>query len=190
MRAGRRRHTATDPAADHAAARGARPDFGRHLLLHAVVERIHLRAGLHPEQRQQDRTRSNPDRTGLRRRLSMGRADGGLTARLAAGRNILLAVRRLLRVVADGGGEGVIAHSFRVRHSPLILGRQPAGSITTPLSLGQRTRQAKPISRTSPALASNAHSSTPRLSRRLVAVGGVDDGSISTWMSSFSLTGN
>ena len=46
------------------------------------------------------------------------------------------------------------------------------------------------MSLTSPGLASNAHSSTPRLSRRLVVVGGVVDGSISTWMSSFSLTGN
>ena len=58
------------------------------------------------------------------------------------------------------------------------------------LSLGQRTRHAKPISLTSFGLASNAHSTTPRLSRTLVAVGGVVDGSISTWMSSFSLTGN
>src|SRR5882672_9609579 len=38
--------------------------------------------------------------------------------------------------------------------------------------------------------ASNAHSSTPRLSRMLLAVGAVVDGSISTTMSSFSLTGN
>ena len=62
--------------------------------------------------------------------------------------------------------------------------------MTTPLSLGQRTRQANAMSLTSPGFASNAHSSTPRLSRRLVAVGGVVDGSISTWISSFSLTGN
>ena len=46
------------------------------------------------------------------------------------------------------------------------------------------------MSLASPGFASNAHSSTPRLSRRLVAVGGVVDGSISTTMSSFSLTGN
>src|SRR5689334_19686148 len=66
---------------------------------------------------------------------------------------------------------------------------QPAVVITTPLSFGHFTRQAKPMSLTSPALASNAHSSTPRLSRRLVVVGGVDDGNISTTISSFSLTG-
>ena len=34
------------------------PDLGRHLLLHPVVERVHLRAGLHPEQREEDRARS------------------------------------------------------------------------------------------------------------------------------------
>ena len=31
------------------------PDLGRHLLLHAVLERVHLRARLHPEQREEDR---------------------------------------------------------------------------------------------------------------------------------------
>src|SRR6266705_2463050 len=66
----------------------------------------------------------------------------------------------------------------------------PAGTITTPLSFGQRTRHAKLISLTSPAFASNAHSSTPRLSWALVAVVGVVCGSISTTMSSFSLTGS
>src|SRR5882757_3239684 len=113
MRAGRWRHKAPDPAADHAAARGARPDLGGHLLLYAVVERVHLRARLHPEQRQQDRPRGDPDRTRLRRRLSMGRADGGLAARLAAGRGVLLAVRRLLRLVTDRRGEGI---DFKVEH--------------------------------------------------------------------------
>jgi hypothetical protein len=72
IRAGRRRHKAADPAADHAAARGTRPDLGGYLLLHAVVERVHLRASLYPEQRQQDRPRGDPDRTRFRRRLSMG----------------------------------------------------------------------------------------------------------------------
>ena len=76
--------------------------------LHAVVERVHLRAGLHPEQRQQDRAGRDPDRTGLRRRLPVGRADGGLAARLAAGGDLLFVVRRLLRVVADRRGEGVV----------------------------------------------------------------------------------
>ncbi len=62
MRAGRRRNAPTDPAADHAAARRARADLGRHLLLHAVLERVHLRARLHPERRQQDGAGRDPDR--------------------------------------------------------------------------------------------------------------------------------
>src|SRR5437667_5696905 len=158
MRTGRWGHAVADLAADHAAARRARPDLGGYLLLHAVMERVHLRARLHPEQRQQDRTRRDPDRARFRRRLSMGRADGGLAARLAAGRGVLLAVRRLLRLVADRSGEGIAAPLLHRAAIAADLQRQPAGSITTPLSLGQRTRQAKPTSRTSPALASNAHS--------------------------------
>src|SRR5438270_11624340 len=116
MRAGRWRDALADSAADHAAARRARPDLGRYFLLHPLMERIHLRARLHPEQRQQDRPGRYPDRTCLRRRLSMGRADGGLAARLAAGRGVLFAVRRLLRLVADRRGEGIgaIASSKRI----------------------------------------------------------------------------
>ena len=75
--------------------------------LHAVLERVHLRARLHPEQREQDRAGRDPDRAGLRRRLPVGRADGGLAARLAAGRDLLFVLRRLLRLVADRRGEGV-----------------------------------------------------------------------------------
>src|SRR6476620_11831437 len=107
MCAGRRRDAAADPAPDHAAAGGARADLGRYLLLHAVVERVHLRARLYPEQRQQDGAGRDFDRARIRRRLSMGCADGGLAARLAAGRGVLLAVRRLLRLVADRRGEGI-----------------------------------------------------------------------------------
>ena len=47
MRADRRREPLADPDQDHPAARRARPDLGRHLLAHAVLERIHLRADLH-----------------------------------------------------------------------------------------------------------------------------------------------
>ena len=54
-----------------------------------------------------DRTRGDPDRARLRRRLSVGRADGGIAARLAAGCDFLFAVRGLLRVVADGRREGI-----------------------------------------------------------------------------------
>jgi hypothetical protein len=40
---------------DRAAAVGARPDLGRHLRLHAVLERVHLRADLHLLVRGEDR---------------------------------------------------------------------------------------------------------------------------------------
>ena len=43
---------AADPDEDHPAAGRARADLGRHLRLHAVLERVHLRARLHPEQRE------------------------------------------------------------------------------------------------------------------------------------------
>ncbi len=46
----------------------------------------------------------------------MGRADGGFAARLAPGRDLLFAVRGLLRVVADGGGEGIEALADIKRH--------------------------------------------------------------------------
>ncbi len=49
MRADRRRVAVADPAADHAAAGGAGADLRGHLRLHAVVERVHLRAGVHPD---------------------------------------------------------------------------------------------------------------------------------------------
>ena len=83
------------------------PDLRRHLLLHAVLERVHLRARLHPEQREQDRAGRDPDRARLRRRLSVGRADGRIAARLAAGGDLLFVLRRLLRLLAHRRGEGV-----------------------------------------------------------------------------------
>ena len=46
VRADRRRDPLADPDQDRAAAGGAGADLGRHLRLHAVVERVHLRADL------------------------------------------------------------------------------------------------------------------------------------------------
>ena len=46
MRADRRRQPLADPDQDRAAAGDPRPDLGLHLLLHAVLERVHLRADL------------------------------------------------------------------------------------------------------------------------------------------------
>jgi hypothetical protein len=96
----------------------------------------------------------------------------------------LAAIRKNRQACQDG-----LSQPGSVRKPSAAARRfQPAGIMTTPLSLGQRTRQANAMSLASPGLASNAHSSTPRRSRRLVAVGGVVDGSISTTMSSSSLT--
>ena len=53
-----------DPDPDHPAARRARPDLGRHLRLHAVLERVHLRADLHLLVGEQDRAGRRADRAG------------------------------------------------------------------------------------------------------------------------------
>jgi len=103
-------YTPADPAPHHPAAGGAGPDQRRHLLLHPVVERIHLCAGFHPEQREEDRVGRHPHRTCVRRCLSMGRADGGLIAGLAAGGDFLLFLRRLLRLVAHRRRQGIDTH--------------------------------------------------------------------------------
>ena len=126
---------------------------------------------LDDQARRLERSAQGPSLRGLHRRR----------ARRLAGARRPLGVRL---------GGGAAADEGEMRSRDQLLGglplrvdwaqRQPPGSITTPLSLGQRTRQAKLMSLTSPGLASNAHSSTPRLSRRLVAVGGVVEGSIST----------
>jgi hypothetical protein len=96
MRANRRRQPAADPAPHHAAIGGARADLGRYLRLHLVVERVHLRAGVHLLDREQDRAGRHPHRTGAGRRLSMGLADGRRPARLAAGGDLLFVLRRVL----------------------------------------------------------------------------------------------
>jgi multiple sugar transport system permease protein len=51
VRAHRRREPLADPGEDRAAAGGAGTHLGRHLRLHAVVERVHLRADLHLSRR-------------------------------------------------------------------------------------------------------------------------------------------
>ena len=76
--------------------------------LHALLERVHLRPRLHPEQREQDRAGRHPDRAGHGRRLPVGRVDGGIAPRLAAGGDLLFVLRRLLRVVTDRRREGVV----------------------------------------------------------------------------------
>ena len=72
-----------------------------------VLERVHLRADLHPVVGEQDRAGRRADRAGALRRLRMGGADGRRADRLAAGGDPLLLLRRALRLVDDGGREGV-----------------------------------------------------------------------------------
>ena len=107
VRVDRRGDATADPAADYAAAGRPGPHLSRHFLVHAQLERIHLLAGLHPEQREEDRAGRHPHRTGVGRRLSVGRADGRIAARLAAGGDLLLVLRRLLRLLAHRSGKGI-----------------------------------------------------------------------------------
>src|SRR5277367_5204743 len=107
MRDDRRRLAATGSPVDHVAAGGAGPDLGGNLRLHAVVERIHLRAHLHFLVGEQDRAGWRDHRTRRRRRLSLGLVDGGGAARFAAGGDSLLVLCRILCVQPDRGGEGI-----------------------------------------------------------------------------------
>src|SRR6185437_4425020 len=107
MRADRRRIAAADPVADHLAAGGAWPDLRGDLRLHAFLERVHLRLGLHSIDREKDRAGGDPDRAGDRRRVPMGIADGGISAGLRAGGDNLFLLCGVLRLLNDRGGEGI-----------------------------------------------------------------------------------
>src|ERR1700722_960052 len=107
MRADRRRDAAADPVENHSAARDSRPDLSRHFRLHAILERIHLRADLHLVVGEQDGSSRRHHRTGRGRRLPLGFADGGGAVRLAAGGDPVLVFRRVLRVEPDRCGQGI-----------------------------------------------------------------------------------
>ena len=94
---------------------GPGPDLGLHLLLHAVLERIHLRADLHLIDAVQDR--AGRDRDGVRRRrhLPLGLADGGRAGRLAAARHSLRVLRRALRLGDDRRGQGIRRNDHSTR---------------------------------------------------------------------------
>ena len=93
---------------DHPAAGGAGPDLGRHLRLHAVVERVHLRADLHL-------VVGDQDGAGRRRHRAGARATSTTGAPLMAGALLgslpvavhLLVLRRVLRLRADRRGQGI-----------------------------------------------------------------------------------
>ena len=85
----------------------ARADLGLHLLLHAVLERVHLRADLPAIDAEQDGAGRDRQRVRRRRRLSLGRADGGRARRLAAAGDPLRLLRRALCVGDDRRREGI-----------------------------------------------------------------------------------
>ena len=89
------------------------PDLGLHLLLHAVLERVHLRAHLHLLDPEQDGAGRDRQRVRRRRHLSLGLADGRRAGRLAAAGGALRLLRRALRVGDDRRGQG-IATTFPV----------------------------------------------------------------------------
>ena len=76
MRADRRREPLADPDQDRAAAGDPGPDLGLHLLLHAVLERVHLRADLPAIDPEQDGAGRDRQRVRRRRHLPLGIADG------------------------------------------------------------------------------------------------------------------
>src|SRR5438876_1220044 len=85
MRLDRRREPLADPDQDRAAARDSRPDLGVHLLLYAVLERIHLRAHLPAIDAEQDGAGRDRQRIRRWRHLSLGIADGRRAGGLVAG---------------------------------------------------------------------------------------------------------
>src|SRR6266480_5634478 len=128
MRPHRRGDALADPGEDHAAAGGAGTDLGGDLRLHVVVERVHLRAHLHLVIGEQDGAGGRDHRTRRRRRLSLGRADGGCAARIAAGRDPLFLLRRVLRLGHDGSGQGMNQLDFKGRTAIVTGGMQGIGA--------------------------------------------------------------
>ncbi len=107
MRADRRREPLADPDQDRAAARDPRADLGLHLLLHAVLERVHLRAHVPVLDAEQDGAGGDRERVRRRRHLPLGIADGRGARGLPAARDSLRLLRRALRFGDDRGRKGI-----------------------------------------------------------------------------------
>jgi hypothetical protein len=114
MRADRWRKPTADSGQDHPAAGGTRTDFCGHFRVHAVVERIHLRADLCLVVGSEDGSGRGGHGAGRRRRLPLGVADGRRTVRFPAGGTAVLVLRRVLRVGSHRGGEGIALTERRV----------------------------------------------------------------------------
>jgi hypothetical protein len=102
-----RREPLANPPEDRAAAFDPRDDLGLHLLLHPVLERVHLCADLPVVSAQQDRAGRDRQRVRRRRHLSLGLTDGGRARRLDAARHPLRLLRRALRFGNDRSREGI-----------------------------------------------------------------------------------
>src|ERR1700757_430529 len=111
MRIDRRRVALADPRQDRGAAGDSRPDLGLHLLLHAVLERVHLRAHLPAIDAEQDRSGGDRERVRRWRYLQMGLAAGGRPGWLAAARDPLRILRRALRIGDDRSRKRVAAQA-------------------------------------------------------------------------------
>src|SRR5579863_4341211 len=107
MRADRWGLAVADLVADHVAAGGAWVDLGGDFRVHAIVERVHLRVGVHPIDREEDRASRHPDRAGHRRCVSVGFTNGWLSAGIGAGGADLFVLCGILCIVNDWGVEGV-----------------------------------------------------------------------------------
>ena len=97
VRPHRRRDALAGDGLHHLPGGGARHPVGRHLRLHAVVERVHLRPGLPVLARAEDRAGRRRLGADPRRRVLLGPADGRRAARLDPGRDRLFVLRRALR---------------------------------------------------------------------------------------------
>src|SRR5207245_7527516 len=98
------------------------------LRLHAVVERVHLRAHLRVLVGGEDRSRGRGHRAGRRRRVPLGRSDGGCAARLAARGDSLFVLRRVLCLGHDGRGKGMNSLDFKGRTAIVTGGLQGIGA--------------------------------------------------------------
>src|SRR5438105_1787602 len=130
MRLDRRCEPLADPDQDRVAARDPRPDLGVHLLLHAVLERIHLRAHLPAINAEQDGAGCNRQRVRRWRHLPLGIADGVRAGGLAAAGHPLRLLRRALCVGNDRSREGVSPPWPAPDKNPANNQQQGVGSCT------------------------------------------------------------
>src|SRR5689334_18795043 len=105
MRAHRRRLALAGDALHRHPGGDPRHSFGRHLCVHAVMERVHLCAGLPVFARAEDGAGGGHIGADPRRRVLLGTADGRRPVGIDPGRHRLFVLRRALRRRIDRIGE-------------------------------------------------------------------------------------